>query len=368
MRQIFKARRRKALKLARSQAVCSAVLISNPFDVEYLTGFDGGDSYLLLGQDFCTLITDGRLDELAALQCGPGVEIFVRKGAMSKAIADVLKGRSVRRLGIQSIHITVSFAEALHDALGKKSVVSLKPFVDQLRMIKDEHELALMRRSYRIALDAFNELFARGAAYWAQRTEMQIAAELDYIMISSGARKTAFETMVAAGSAGSMVHYSTSARKIRPGQAVVLDFGARYRGYCSDLTRVVFVGKIPPRIKEMYLPVQEAQRAAIDAIRPGVRCSRVDALAREVISEAGFDGNFPHSLGHGLGLEVHEMPGMSSSSTMTFRKGMVLTVEPGIYIPRVGGVRIEDDVEVTSSGARLLGAAGQRNMDDMILQ
>jgi len=363
----YKARRRKAWRLARGLAACSAVLVSSSFDVEYLTGFDGGDSYLIIGQDFCTLITDGRLNELAANQCDDGVEIFTRTGPMGRAIVEVLKSRGARRLGIQAIHLTVAFFEALQDLLGKKNVIPLKPFVDQLRTIKNDCELATMRKAYRIAINSFRELFNRGAAYWIGRTELQIAAELDYLMISAGARKPAFDTIVAAGASASMPHYSTSSRKIYSGQAVLLDFGARYNGYCSDLTRVVFMGKIPPRIKEIYAPVLAAQKAAIEAIRPGAKCARVDAIAREIIADAGYGKNFTHSLGHGLGLEVHEMPSLSAVSPMTLKKGMVVTVEPAIYIPRVGGVRIEDDVEVTSSGAKLLGAAGLKNMDDMVL-
>lgn len=366
--RIFRARRRKALRLARGRAVCSTILISNAFDVEYLTGFNGADSYLLIGQDFNILVTDSRYTEQAGIQCGPDVQIFTRKGPMSKAVALALKGTGTRRLGVQSLHITVAMAEALGDLLGKKTLVLLKPFVDQLRMIKDDGELAVMRKAYRIAVDAFSELAGRGAAYWTGRTELQISAELDYLMVSAGASKSAFDTIVAAGESASMPHYSTAGRKIRSGQAVLLDFGARYMGYCSDLTRVVFIGKISPRISEIYKTVHAAQQAAIEAIRPGVKASKVDALARSIVADAGYGENFLHSLGHGLGLEVHEMPTLSAASTTVLKKGMVVTVEPAIYIPRLGGVRIEDDVEVTSSGARLLGAAGLKNMDDMVLQ
>ncbi|HNX26447.1 MAG TPA: aminopeptidase P family protein [Phycisphaerae bacterium] len=366
--RIFRTRRRKALKLAGCQASCNTILISNPFDVEYLTGFNGGDSYLLIGQDVVTLVTDSRYTEQAGSQCGPDVQIFTRKSPMSKAVALALKGSGTRRLGIQSLHATVALAESLQELLGKKAVIPLKPFIYQLRMIKDDAELVLMRKAYRIAVESFCELVGRGASYWLGRTELQIAAELDYLMVSAGATKPAFDTIVAAGEAASMPHHATSARKIRPGQGILLDFGARYRGYCSDLTRVVFVGKIPPRISRFYETVYAAQQAAIDAIRPGVKACRVDAVARGIIADAGYGENFLHSLGHGLGLEVHEMPTLSALSSAVLRKGMVVTVEPAIYLPRVGGVRIEDDVEITASGARLLGAAGRKNMDDMILQ
>jgi len=223
-----------------------------------------------------------------------------------------------------------------------------------------------MRRAIRIAEKAFKEMLALGAKGWVGRTERDLAAELEYRMRRLGADRPSFPTILAAGAHGSVPHYSPGSTRVRPGQAVLVDWGARADGYCSDLTRVVFTGTIPAKLREIYEVVRRAQEAGIAAIRSGVGCRAVDAAARRVIAEAGYGEQFGHGLGHGLGREVHEAPGLGKLSADRLKSGMVVTVEPGIYLPGIGGVRIEDDVLVTASSARRLSSL-PRDIDAMRL-
>jgi len=329
------------------------MLISRPEDVSHLSRFTGEDSYLLVGSGWVVLLTDGRYAEQAHRECRD-IEVFVRSGPMSDAVAEVLKGRGVRRLGVQGEHMTLAAAEALGRKLGGRRVVSVTGAVDRLRAVKDDAEVAAIRRAIRTGERAFRRLLARGSRHWVGRSERGLAAELDHYMRQAGADGPAFETIVAAGAHGSRPHYRPGAARIRRGLAVLVDWGAKVGGYCGDLTRVVFVGRIPPKLAEVYAVVLSAQRAGIAAIRPGVSGRTVDAAARKVIVAAGCGAAFTHGLGHGIGRQVHELPTLSSRATGRLRAGAVVTVEPGIYLPGVGGVRIEDDVLVTARGARRL--------------
>jgi Xaa-Pro aminopeptidase len=199
------------------------------------------------------------------------------------------------------------------------------------------------------------------------RTERQIAADLDHRMMDLGADAPAFDTIIAVGANGSKPHHRPGSRRVKPGDPVLIDWGARVVGYCGDLTRVLFMGTIPPKFTELYTAVLSAQQAGVKAIRASVSCRSVDTAARSVIEKAGYGETFVHSLGHGLGRNVHESPSLSKISEQTLRAGMVVTVEPGIYIPGLGGVRIEDDVLVTARGAKRLSRLSS-DIEKMILR
>ncbi len=361
---IYLRRRRKLIRTMRA-AKLHALLVTADADVGYLTGFTGDSSYLLVTERCTCLVTDGRYDEQARAECGD-IEIHVRRKAMAPEVAKVIKGRSIRRLGVQAEHVTLATRKALAKSVGEKRIRSTLQMVARLRQIKDESEIKAIRRSVRIAEKAFRQLIAPGAKALVGRTERQVAAELEYLMRLAGADGPSFETIVAAGSHGSQPHYRPAGRKIRRGGAVLIDFGARAAGYASDLTRVLFMDRIPPRLREPYEVVRRAQQAAIAAIRPGVACKTVDAAARDVIAAAGYGERFAHGLGHGLGRAVHEGPGLGRSAPGRLRMGMIVTVEPGIYLPGVGGIRIEDDVLVTPDGRRRLSTL-PRAAETMIL-
>ena len=359
-------RRRKAFSKARSRASVQGFLVTNPVDVGYLTGFTGDDSFLLISKNHAVLLTDGRYTQQAAEECD-GVEVFTRDCSMPKAFGQVLKGRNIRKIAVQESHVTLGLRKVLVAEIGKRKLVEIPPVVPDLRIIKDADEIACIRKAVKIAEKAFRQLMDRGLSYWIGKTERGLAADLEYLMRLTGADKSAFETIVAVGKNAALPHYRPGNHKIKCGDQILVDWGASLNGYCSDLTRVVFAGKIPPLMESVYSVVLSAQQKAIDAIQPGKRCLQIDSAARKIIDNAGYGINFLHSLGHGLGRNVHEAPVLGRNQKNTLRAGMVVTAEPGIYLPGVGGVRIEDDVLVTVGGREKLSSLS-RSVTDMVLK
>ena len=355
-RNSFAARRSRALRQAGAQAGVDVLLVSQRQDVSYLTGFSGEDSYVALHGGGACLITDGRFDEQAGRECGR-IDIHVRTGAMSAAVAEVVRPwrRGKMTVGVQGDHMTIVGREQLAKALRCVRLVSVSGVLRQLRLVKDDSEVRAIRKAVGVAERAMRELLAQGAGAFVGRSERQVAAELEYRMRLAGADGPAFDTIVAAGANGSLPHYRPAGATIRRGQGVLIDWGALVGGYVSDLTRVVLVGKIPPKLAKVYEVVLRSQAKAIAAVRPGVGCRSVDAAAREAIARAGYGSQFVHGLGHGIGREVHESPALARLAGGRLRKNMVVTIEPGIYLPGIGGIRIEDDVLVTTSGAKRLG-------------
>jgi Xaa-Pro aminopeptidase len=336
-----------------SEWAASAMLVTNAHDVGYLSGFTGEDSFLLVGRRWAVLLTDGRYAEQAESECH-GVELHVRTGPMTDAVAQVVKAHRVRRIAVESEDLTLLWCERLGAKLRGRRIVPVASAVRRLRLVKDEWEIRAIRRAIRVAERAFRELIAQGGKRLLGRAERDVAAELDYLMRLGGASAPSFETIVAAGANSSLPHYRPGRRRIRAGEPVLIDWGARLDGYCSDLTRVVSIGRIPPKLSAVYEVVRRAQSAGIRAVKSGVSCRTADAAARELVAKAGYAERFVHGLGHGIGREVHESPGLARPVKQRLRAGMVVTVEPGIYLPGVGGVRIEDDVLVTRRGPRKL--------------
>jgi len=358
-------RRRRVAKLAAEQKV-DAMLISKHEDVGYFCGFTGEDATLLIGPGWAVLISDGRFGQQAPREC-PDIEVVIRKKGMAEEIKKSLQGRKVRRLGLQGGDLTAATVEAHTKVLGQRRVKTLTNVVSPLRACKDEGEIRQIRKAASIAQKAFLRLTSRGPKAFVGRSEREVAAELEYLMRLEGADAPAFETILAAGPHACDCHYKPDSTKIRAGQSVLIDWGARIGGYCSDLTRTVFTGKIPPKIGEIYPIVRDAQTAGINALKPGTSLKTPDAAARKVIVDAGFGERFVHGLGHGLGREVHEAPGLGTKGPGRLRSGMVVTVEPGIYLPGVGGVRIEDDILVTPDGPKRLSTL-TTDIRDMMLK
>jgi Xaa-Pro aminopeptidase len=359
-------RRSKAFKAFVKQTPGEAVLVSRPEDVSYLSGFTGEDSYLLMGKDWAVLITDGRFTEQAANECA-GLDVFTRSSPVPKVVAERMKDAKARRLVVQGDHMTLRGSDMLAGQVGKGRVAHASDVVIGLRATKDDSELASIRKAIKAAETAFRQLMAGGAGAFVGKTERQIAAELEHRMRDAGASGPSFDTIVAAGPHGSLPHYRAGARKIRSGEAVLIDWGAKVEGYCSDLTRVVFMNTIPPKLGEIYDLVLQAQKAGIAAVKAGVSGARPDEAARKVIADGGYGKQFMHSLGHGIGLVVHELPVLAGRAKGRLRSGQVVTVEPGIYLPGEGGVRIEDDVLVTAQGAKRLTSL-PREIKTMVLR
>ena len=328
-----------------------AVLVTTQPDVFYFTHFTGDDSWALLTPRKTTIFTDGRYT-LQAQQQAPHARTIVRKGPMVKYLIGALKKSGIRRVGFVAEDVSVDLMDRLHQsgkAVTWRSVA--KNNILELRQIKSATELSRIRQALTIAQKSFLGLLRH---LKPGMTEAQAAAELEYRMRSAGAEKSAFDIIVADGRNSAKPHASATSAKLRAGQPIVIDFGARVGQYCCDLTRTVWLGTMSPRFREIYKICLEAQWAAIARIRTGVPAAEIDQAARKVIARAGYGRYFVHSVGHGIGLDVHEPPALHAKSDAILQDGMVVTVEPGIYIPGTGGVRIEDDVLVQSRGCRVL--------------
>ena len=329
-----------------------AILISNARDIRYLTGFIGDDSWAVvaLSSNRVTVISDSRFREQIEIEA-PHVAVRIRKGPLTDEVNALMKRRGWDRIGLQASYVTLVERKALAKKLGARRLVAIDDGLLHQRAVKDDAELAGIRKALRIQETAYQNTLS-----WLQPglREYEVAAYLEYQMRSLGADRPSFPTIIAADANASLPHAIPGSKKIKKGGVVLIDWGARWKGYCSDLTRVIAIGKMPAKIREIYDIVRDAQQAAIDAIAPGKPLAAIDAVARELISKAGYAKHFGHSLGHGIGLNIHEQPTLASRSKGDLEPGHVVTVEPGIYLPAVGGVRIEDDVLVTQKGRRVL--------------
>jgi len=348
----FISKRLAKLREAMAEAKVASLLVTYYPDVSYLTGFEGDDSYLLLTEGRETLISDTRYEEQIQREA-PWLAVAMRKKNILEETAKLVKKAKIEKLGVQSEAMTLRQKSSL---LGffKKSKPKLKPVSDivvNLRHIKDAEEIAITEKAIRIAEGAFEALRPQ---IRPGMMEGDIAGLLGYEMRKRGALNSSFDTIVGAGANGSLPHYRPGAVALENDSALLVDWGARAYGYCSDLTRVVFAGKVNPKIAEIYKVVLEAQMAAIAAIKPGMKGKKVDRVARDIIEKAGYGKQFGHGLGHGLGRDIHEAISLSKYSKTVLKPGMIVTVEPGIYLPGVGGVRIEDDILVTETGCRVL--------------
>ncbi|HEX4416083.1 MAG TPA: Xaa-Pro peptidase family protein [Lacipirellulaceae bacterium] len=347
----FAARRKKLRDLIR-ESKADALLVTNFINVTYLTGFTGDDSYLLVTLDGETLITDPRYTTQLAEEC-PGLALEIREPGvkMLTALAKVLESGKVERLGIEGNSATVSLEQSLAKALPKVSMVVTENLVEQLRIVKDKSEVDATRVACMQAKRAYEVV---RASITTNMTELEVAAELEYQARRFGAKGLSFPAIVAVGPRAALPHARPTTRKIGDSDFTLIDWGVNSGLYMSDLTRVIVTGKISPKLRKIYGVVLKAQLAAIDAIEPGKTCEQVDAVARKVITRAGFGKAFGHGLGHGTGLEIHEAPRLAVGQKTKLEPGMIVTVEPGIYVPGWGGVRIEDDVLVTRGGHEVL--------------
>lgn len=348
----YHARRRDKLRRLLKKSSADACLITNPTNVTYLTGFTGDSTYLLVNQHIALLLSDTRYEEQLSEEC-PGVEICIRDSSLSmKELLDrELKRAKVRSIALESASISHQMWEGFSAALSSIDLVPTENWVEDLRAVKDKHELEEIRRSIHLAERTFAVI---RASLRGDQTEREIAHNLEHQIRLFGGVECAFEPIVGIGSRAALPHAVPTDRKVSESPFVLIDWGARAGLYTSDLTRVLVTSKTNAKFARIYETVLAAQLAAIREIRPGVRACDVDRAARKVIEDAGFGRKFGHGLGHGFGLEIHEEPRMSPMNSSELKAGMVVTVEPGIYLPGWGGVRIEDDVLVTSDGHEVL--------------
>ena len=329
-----------------------ALWIGSPANRRYLSGFTGSSAWLLITADRAELWTDFRYLEQAAAEA-PGFEIVRHELQLYEHLGRRLRELGVSRLGFERDHVRYGEWQRLRAAVPEEiELVPVAGWVEELRRVKDAREIEIIRRAARLADEALLEVLA---GLRPGITERELALELEFAMRRRGADGVAFDLIVASGPRAALPHGSPTERVIGAGEFVTLDYGALVDGYASDCTRTVVAGRAGDRHREIYQIVLEAQRRALEAIRPGVTGAEVDRAARRVIEEAGYGAHFGHATGHGVGLEVHEGPRLSATGQEdVLAPGMVVTVEPGIYLPGWGGVRIEDLVLVTESGGEIL--------------
>ena len=343
-------RRLRLLRSAMTGHGIGAYLVTNRADYYYLTGFTGEDSAIIITRSRVTIVTDRRF-ETSVRSEAPWAVVRLRQGQLIEAIGQAVAVRRIKRLAVQAEHLSVASRRAVKRAVHGAEVHDAPVLIEPLRAIKDAHELALIDRAVRIAEQAYREMVR---SIRIGQTELELAARLEYEMKRRGSQTPAFDTIVAIDANAALPHALAGRRRVRPGCVVLVDWGATVGFYRSDLTRTIFIGSIPPALRAVYSVVLGAQRRAIAAIRPGARMCDVDGVARDFITRGGYGEAFSHGLGHGIGLDIHESPALSWRSDKPLQVGMVVTVEPGVYLPGVGGVRIEDDCRVTARGPVVL--------------
>lgn len=344
------------LRKAMAEKDIECLLVSQPENRRYLSGFTGSAGVLIITADQALLASDFRYYEQVRQQA-PDFELVEITDTTQAALAATLDRLGVSQVGFESQALTVETYGQWRDAIGGVEWAPTSGIVERLREIKDADEIAAIERAVRLADEAMSHIYG-----WLRpgMTEREVAWELEAYMRTHGAERLSFTAIIGFGPNGAMAHAVTSDRPIQVGEPVVIDVGCVVDGYCSDLTRSFCLGRADDRYRAVWEQVLQAQLAAEAAIRPGLSGVEADAIARRLIYGAGYEGKFGHGLGHGVGLAIHEGPRASFTSKDTLAPGMVVTVEPGIYEPGWGGVRIEDVVVVTEDGCRVLTGVEKR--------
>lgn len=344
-----------------------ALLVTHAANIHYLTGLRASAGAALVTMQGCVLIVDFRYATAAraAASAESRLSVVIAEDSLDAAIAGLVGRSSVARLGVEAEHVALARFNRLASKLASEAplpmderkgtpvLVATERVIERLRAVKEPAEIETLREAGRRL-----SVVARNAPHWlaAGRTEIEVAADIDAALRTAGFERPAFETIVASGPNGALPHARPTSRRIGAGEGVVLDFGGVYDGYCVDLTRTLHIGPMPGQFRRLFEAVREAQAAAIAAVRPGVLPADIDGAARRVLERHGLGEAFGHGTGHGLGLEVHEEPRVSRHAPPgePVVPGMVFTIEPGAYVPGIGGVRIEDDVLVTGDGCDML--------------
>lgn len=371
----FLAPRHKAIRELLREHKLDAILLTHDSDLAYVTDFTGEDSIGIVTPDTVQLVTDFRFKEQAEIEA-PWLSVVLRDGKMSDALIQALLNLKVVKVGFEAnltrygqISSTEkALAELIKDgkvpSTTKVDFVPLDSVLVHLRKAKDAREIGIIRKAVEIAEQGF---VAMRAEVKPGVSENYLAGFLAFQMRILGASDSSFQSIVATGANASLPHYRPKETKVLPDQVLLVDWGARYQGYCSDLTRTLLLGKVPAKMREIYQIVLDAQLAAIAVLKPGAKTIATDAVAREYITKAGYGDFFGHSLGHGIGRDVHEGPSLRKTPPDDeLKPGHIVTVEPGIYLPGVGGVRIEENVLITETGHEVLSKLPRR-LEDMLI-
>jgi Xaa-Pro aminopeptidase len=342
--------RRQTVASGLAEHKLDGLLVSWGPNLRYLSGFTGSNALLLLTAGKSILFTDPRY----AIQAGQEstCQVRISKGPLAADMVAAIGKMRLKRVGYEPAMMSCDAYQSLDAKMpAKTALVAVKGWIEELRTVKSPTEIARIRRSVETNSKAFEQGVARVKP---GMKEQDLAAELEYRMRRLGAEKPSFETIVAGGERSALPHAQPTAARFKNGELIVVDMGALQEGYCSDMTRMLFLGTPNAMVKRTYKAVLEAQLAGIDAVRAGARTAAVDAAARKVLHGYGLDQAFVHSTGHGLGLEIHEPPRLGKRDKGRLKAGMAITIEPGVYIEGFGGIRIEDTVLVTDKGCEVL--------------
>ena len=342
--------RRRSVQSALAGHKTGALLVSSPANVRYLSGYAGSNGLILVTPSETHFFTDPRyaLEAAQSITC----KVHIAKRPLIEDVAALVKRRKIKKIGFEPSWLNLDQHQKLKDLLPLSA--SLRPvagIVENLRMTKSAAEIDQIRKSVRVNSEAYARTLRRVRLGMRER---EVAAELDFQMRLQGAEKPAFDTIVASGERSALPHAQPTSRRLEENELLLIDMGACLDGYMSDMTRMAFLGIPNKRVRALYNAVLEAQIAGIDAVRPGATSAQVDGAARQVLKRHGLDRQFVHSTGHGLGLEIHEGPRIGKKDETRLKAGMVITIEPGAYVDRFGGVRIEDTVLVTANGCEVL--------------
>ena len=341
-------------KIEKENKEIEGFLVTDLKNLIYLSGFDG-EGFALIGINGKNyLLTDSRYTEQAQKE-SPDFKILTdepnKKNARILALKKILAQSKIKRIAFESNNLSYADFRKYSDSFESIEFLPTENIIELLRMIKDKEEIIKIKKAAQITTESLKDVFELTKP---GMRELDIASELAYTMRKKGAQKEAFDIIVVSGERSSLVHGKPSEKKIAEGELIIIDVGANYQNYNSDLTRTIIMGKENVKQKEIFSIVLEAQNKALEFLKPGVKCKEVDSIARDIIGKKGYGEYFGHSLGHGVGLDIHELPRVSFSDDTVLLPGMVITIEPGIYLPEAGGVRIEDSVLITEEGYEIL--------------
>lgn len=338
----------KLRKILQEQNI-DGILITNEYNRRYMTGFTGTAGVAIVSQNDAVFITDFRYTEQATAQI-KDYRIVQHEATILEEIATQVKAMGIKLLGFEKDSVSYGTYELYKNVI-QADLVPVSGLIEKIRLIKTAQEINIIKVACEIADHAFTHILDY---IKPGKTELDVSNELEFFMRQQGATQSSFDTIVASGLRSALPHGVATNKVIEKGDFVTLDFGALYNGYISDITRTVAVGEPSEKLVEMYNTVLASQLLALEKVGPGLTGIQADAIARDYLTEKGYGEAFGHSLGHGIGLEVHEGPGLSKRSNTVLEPGMAVTIEPGVYVPGVGGVRIEDDILITESGNELL--------------
>lgn len=338
------------LREAMRKDAVDGFLITSPYNLRYLTNFTGTTGLAVITLEKAFFVTDFRYTEQAAAQA-QGFEIVKNSGPIFEEVATICEKEEINVLAFEESYVSFSDYSVLEEIIEESSLAPVSGMIEALREVKDESEIALIQQACHIADQGFEHILKM---IRPGMSEIEVANQLDFFMRSLGATSVSFDTIVASGLRSAMPHGVASEKVIEQGDLITLDFGCYYQGYVSDMTRTFAVGDPGDKLKEIYRIVLEAQEKVLAAAKPGMTGIELDAIARDHIASFGYGEAFGHSTGHGIGLEIHEGPNVSFRADKAFVTGNVITDEPGIYLPGIGGVRIEDDLLITETGNQVL--------------